>query len=215
MSHPIEFRSAPGSVEVRTEGTDLYAEGYAIVFDRLSQNLGGFVERVDPSAVRKTLQEADVLALVNHDLNQFLGRSSSGTLVLTPDEVGLRYRVLLPNTTPGRDAAEHLRRGDYKGSSFGFRAILDEWGESPEGFPMRTLKEIALRDVGPTPLPAYLDTDAALRSLAEARSVPFEHLKEAAVSLGDLRPVLAPVEPREDEGRATPTPFAFRSRGIR
>jgi len=178
MSH--ERRTANEGVELREEGDTLTAIGYAAVFDSLSGNLGGFLERIEPGTFRSTLKQADVTALFNHDPNNLLGRSSAGTLRLEEDDKGLRYEVDLPYTSLGRDVAELLRRRDLQSSSFGFRTISDSWGETQDGYPLRTLTEVALRDVGPVVHAAYLDTEASLRSLAESRSFDLNDLIQAA-----------------------------------
>lgn len=177
----FERRTFLGDVEFR-KGTDgkLRAGGFALRYNTLSQNLGGFVEQVARGAVTKTIQEADIRGLVNHDPNLLIGRNTSGTLRLTDDPEGLIYEIDLPDTTVGRDAAVLLERKDMSGSSFGFRTIEDEWGETGQGFPLRTLKVIALRDVGPVTFPAYTEADAAMRSLAESRSLDIKELIEAS-----------------------------------
>ena len=172
----FERRTATEGVELREEGNTMTAIGYASVFNRLSQNLGGFVERVAQGTFAKTIQEADVRALFNHDADQVLGRSKSGTLRMQEDEKGLRYEIDLPNTQLGRDLAALLERGDISGSSFGFTTISDEWGETEDGYPLRTLTEVRLRDVSPVTFPAYTSSEASLRSLAEERSIDLEIL---------------------------------------
>ena len=176
LTQPVEFREDSDRGPVAT--------GYAAVFGKRSQNLGGFVEVVSPTAFNKTVKEADVVALRDHDPSKVLGRSSAGTLRLEVDEVGLRYEVDLPDTTDGRDLAVLLGRRDIIGSSFGFRVTKDgdEWGHTEDGFPLRTLTNVALRDVSPVTYPAYLDTESALRSLAEARSLDLGAVKAAAES---------------------------------
>lgn len=199
-----EVRNLLEPVEVHGEGGRLVAHGHAARFDKLSQNLGGFVERIKPGAFKKTLKEADVRALFNHDPHLVLGRSTSGTLRLAEDSEGLAYEIDLPDTTTGRDVATLLERGDISGSSFGFRAIDDAWDETDDGFPRRTLKEVALRDVGPVTFPAYVDASSAIRSLAEARSLDYEALA-AAASANKLSEALnasgAEDEDEQDEGR--------------
>ncbi len=210
----IERRTATEGVELREEGDTLTAIGYASVFDSLSQNLGGFVEQVAPGAFRSTLNQADVRALFNHEPDHLLGRSGNGTLRLSEDERGLRYEVDLPATTLGRDVAELLRRGDLYGSSFGFRTISDSWGETNDGYPLRTLNEVALRDCGPVCFPAYEASEASLRSLAEERSIDLAILVDAA-ERNDLRSVLDPQE-EEDETEPSETHSVVkRSWGIR
>lgn len=203
----IERRWAIEPIEIRDEGDKgIVARGYAAVFNSLSSNLGGFVEMVNPKAFNKTIQEQDVLALRDHNPSFLLGRMSSGTLRLEVDDHGLRYEIDLPNTTEGRDTAELLRRGDLKGSSFSFRAIEDSWGETPDGFPLRELSVVSLRDVGPVSFPAYPDTEVALRSLATEHGLDFEAVSQAA-RRNDLRALLKGTEETvteevEDEDRA-------------
>lgn len=196
----IERRTLPGTVEFRKEEGRLTARGYASVFEKFSQDLGGFVERAMPGAFKKTIQEQDVVALANHDPNLLLGRASAGTLRLSEDEKGLAYEIDLPDTTAGRDWATLLERRDVIGSSFGFRVIEDEWGETEQGYPLRSLRQVSLRDVGPVTFPAYSDSEAALRSLAEHRSLDLS-LLVAAAEAGELRAILTPHE----DGRETPT----------
>lgn len=176
-----EMRTITEPVELR-DGDDgqPVAFGYAARFDTLSQNLGGFVERVEPGTFAKTIVEADVRALFNHDPNFVLGRNRSGTLRLAEDTEGLAYSIDLPDTTAGRDVRNLLKRGDVTGSSFGFRTVQQDWSETDDGFPLRTLKAVSLRDVGPVTFPAYVDSEAGLRSLAEARNLDPTVVIEAA-----------------------------------
>lgn len=193
----LERRTFAGDVEVRSlENGTIVAAGYAARFNTLSQNMGGFVETIDPAAFNQTIQEADVRALFNHEPNMVLGRASAGTLRMGVDEIGLRYEIDMPDTQLGRDLAVLMARGDINGSSFGFRAIEDAWGETPEGFPMRSLKSVALRDVGPVTFPAYTSADVALRSLAEQRHLDLPTLIEAA-ERNELRSALLPPEAEE------------------
>ena len=180
MTKNFERRTFTEPVEFRSNGGVLRAGGYAARFGSISQNLGGFVERIAHGAFAKTIQEADIRALFNHDPNKVLGRNRSGTLRLEEDTSGLAYEIDLPDTMVGRDLATLLERGDVSGSSFGFRAITDEWGETDSGFPLRTLTQAALRDVGPVTFPAYTDASSSLRSLAEARSLDLADLIKAA-----------------------------------
>jgi HK97 family phage prohead protease len=205
----IERRTLTEPVEFRSEGDRVVARGYASVFNRLSQNLGGFVERVAPSAFARTITEQDIRALFNHSEDLLLGRSTAGTLRLEEDGTGLHYEIDLPDTTVGRDVAVLLERGDLSGSSFGFRVIEDEWSETDSGFPLRTLRQVSLRDVGPVTFPAYTDSTSALRSLAEARSLDLNDLV-AAADRGELRTLIAPAGGDDhgdasDEGRVNPT----------
>jgi len=145
-------------LRVAPDGT---LEGYAVVYDALSLDLGGFVERFAPASVELA---GDVLATFNHSVGSILGRSSSGTLALELNETGLRYRVKLPDTGAGRDVRELVRRGDVRGSSLTFDMLEEKWGKVGEEA-LRTLTRVKVKELGPVTLPAYPDTTAAVRSL--------------------------------------------------
>ena len=172
MERELEIRTAAHAVELRagTSGLGVLA-GYAAVFNRHSQNLGGFVEQVDPAAFNKSLADGvPVMARGNHDDAMLLGTTWAGTLRLSVDGTGLLYEVDLPDTSAGRDFRALAERGDVKWSSFAFRTIEDEWGVTEQGFPLRTLRAVQLVDVAPVNSPAYLDTTVAARSLEASRA---------------------------------------------
>lgn len=183
-AHKHEEKAAPLDREARCWmlGLELRARGekaegpgtivgYTAVFDRFSQDLGGFREKIAPGAFKACVGQ-DVRALVNHDPNQLLARSKSGTLRMEEDDLGLRVEIDLPDTQLGRDTAEMVRRGDLDGMSFSFVADRDSWNHNVQP-PERTLLSIRdLYDVGPVAYPAYTDTSAAMRSLNKNKPDP-------------------------------------------
>ncbi len=171
-----ERRVALGELRVEQADNDFrpVIRGYAIVFNSLSENLGGFREIIPPQAVERTVREnMDVRALVDHDPAKILGRTRAGTLRLAADKVGLRAEIDPPNTTAARDTVESVRRGDVSGMSFGFRAIGedDSWWSLQDGVPVRTVKDMAIHDVSVVTYPAYVATqvEVALRALESFR----------------------------------------------
>lgn len=193
MRIETERRSLPGRVEFREggEGGIGVLAGYAAVFNRTSQNLGGFVERVDPLAFNKTLADGGpVVARFNHNDDYLLGTLEADTLRLFVDGTGLAYEVDLPDTSTGRDVRALAKRGDLRYSSFAFRTIADDWGFTDDDFPLRTLKEVSLADVAPVVNPAYRDTTTGLRSLAEKLDIDLEEVKRAALE-NNIRSLLA------------------------
>jgi HK97 family phage prohead protease len=152
-------------VEARSEGESPIIRGHAAVFDRMSENLGGFREKIDPGAFDDVLGD-DVRALFNHDANLILGRTTSGTLRLSQDGEGLSYELDPPDTQVGRDLMVSLKRGDITQSSFAFTVADDDWSEDEEGRVVRTIKKVGrLYDVSPVTYPAYPDASVGLRSL--------------------------------------------------
>ena len=208
-----ERRCAPTEFEVRARKGDaggVVVEGHAAVFGRRSQNLGGFVEVVDAKAFDRSLGDnPDVRALINHDPSQLLGRTRSGTLRLSKDSAGLAYEIDMPDRQDARDLLVSMERGDISHSSFAFFVTRDgdEWSETEEGFPLRTLTGVSIHngDVSPVTYPAYEDTDSgvagrAYKSLAEARSLDVAAVR-AAAEAGTLRDLISgEVPPVEDLG---------------
>lgn len=171
VAQPLELRAAdsgPG-----------HLVGYAAKFGTYSQNLGGFVETIEPGAFDKSLADnVRALCRYNHDDAALLGTTEAGTLALQTDSVGLFYDVTLPETQWGHDCGVLAARGDLRYSSFAFYCIEDEWDFTEQGFPLRRVLAAQLVDVAPVNSPAYLDTSVAKRSLAERIHVPMPELEK-------------------------------------
>ena len=195
-----ERRFTPGRVEVRgSSGDHRSIGGYAAVFNKLSNNLGGFVEQVESGAFSRSRTEGfpGVICRFNHDDNMILGSSNSGTLRLSVDDIGLNYEVDPPQARS--DIIELVQRGDIQRSSFAFRVTDEVWGLTEQGYPKRSLLSVQLIDVAPVVSPAYLDTSVGLRSLAQFVGAAEEEVRKAA-EVNDLRRFLA----RSDGPRYVP-----------
>jgi HK97 family phage prohead protease len=175
MADEREVRCLMSGVELRApsggKGPGMVT-GYAAVFNRFSEGIAYFREKIAPGAFSEAIVKDDVRALVNHDPNQLIGRNTSKTLRLAEDYFGLKVEIDLPDTGVGRDTAESIRAGNMDGMSFAFTTDVDEWDYSGD-VPVRTLVKVKqLYDVGPVTYPAYLDTSAAMRSLDRSKPVP-------------------------------------------
>lgn len=133
--------------------------GYAIVFNSDSNDLGGFIERIDPNSLDGVVEKSDVLCLLNHNEDRgVLARSNKGegSLTLEIDEIGLKYTFEAPNTALGDELLEGLRRGDISTSSFAFTVGKDSWSKMENGTYLRTINSInELFDVSPVYRAAY------------------------------------------------------------
>lgn len=178
MSAERRFTLLP--VEARAREGRRSIGGYAAVWNRFSQNLGGFVERYDPAFFNKSRGDGfpEVICRYNHDDNMLLGSTRGRTLQLSLDDLGLDYEVVPPESR--RDILELVERGDISKSSCAFRTIEDDWGMSEQGFPLRTLLSGQLIDTAPVTQPAYLDTTAGLRSLAVKVEADLEEVRSLA-----------------------------------
>lgn len=172
------------ALEIRlTVGSGLHAEpasptrvrggpvvkGYAVVFNALSEDMGGFRERFAPGAFTDSLKRQGVLALFNHERSALLGRTSSGSLAVSQDSHGLGFQLVLPKTQLGADVAELVQRGDLSKMSFGFIVPSrgDSWG-SERGQMIRTVHQANLYEISIVPEPAYPQSSVGLRAELDA-----------------------------------------------
>jgi uncharacterized protein len=167
-----EYRSLSAELRAEAEGDEMAIAGYAALFNQNSKNLGGFKERIAPGAFTRSLKEgADVKALLNHDPSHLLGRTKNGSLTLSQDERGLKFRCVL-NAESGahRDLYASIKRGDLDECSFAFTVpqggdsfdeAIDETGVR---YQRRTLKDVNLLDVSAVTYPAYNNTSVGARS---------------------------------------------------
>ncbi len=140
--------------------------GHAALFNVLSEDLGGFREKIAPGAFTATLKEDDQRALVNHDPYYVLARRRNGTLSLVEDAEGLGIEAIPPDTQWARDLLVSMRRGDIDQMSFAFQTIRDNW-EIVGDEVIRTLLEVRLWEVSVVTFAAYPQTTAHVRSRAE------------------------------------------------
>jgi len=165
QKNEIERRVAHVKLEFRDngDGERPTIRGHAAVFNELSEDLGGFREKISPGAFTSALKRGDdVRALFNHDPNIILGRAKAKTLRLEEDKIGLAVEIDPPTAAAG--LIESMQRGDIDQMSFGFRTISDAWEKSDDGPDIRTLEDVELFDVSVVTYPAYPQTDAAIRS---------------------------------------------------
>lgn len=145
-----------------TEEQSSLITGYAAVFNSKTSIGGWFDEIIEPGAFARSLSEnGDVRALFNHNWDNVLGRTKSGTLQLEEDNRGLKFEIELPNTSVGRDLAESMSRGDINQCSFGFWITEETWDYSVEPA-LRTIHEVELYEISVVSIPAYDDTEASL-----------------------------------------------------
>lgn len=178
----IEYRSFTAeSVEATDEG---HIFGLAIPYNRVttigSMEHGGFRESIAPGACNKSLREADIVALNNHNSWQPLGRTSAGNLTLKSATRGIEPDLVPIDTSYGQDLVKNVKAGITRGWSFGFEVIKDEW--TADGEPSdewsgtdRTIREMKLVEVSPVTFPAYEMTTIGTRSaVLEAREAVFD-----------------------------------------
>jgi len=180
----VELRTA----EVRAAGDDaLVVEGYASNFD-VEYDLGYFKESVARGAFDDVMQD-DVRFLLNHT-GAPLARTTNGTLELSVDDQGLKYRAALADTQDGRDLYKLIKRGDITQSSFAFTIDSDTWSEDRS---TRTITKVG----------KLLDTSAVTYPASPTASVYARNMAAAAQEVEELKDEQVAVEPVEEK-RAEP-----------
>lgn len=175
MSDPTrEVRyCAVAPIELR-EDTDkpLAVTGYAAVFGERTAigplDKWGWEEVVEAGAFSAALDRRDdVTFLIDHE-GLPLARTSSGTLMLSQDQRGLRVETELDRQDPDvQRILPKMRRGDLSKMSFAFIAEKETWDESG-AHPLRSIGSVRLFDVSIVTDPAYQGTEIGLRSKAAA-----------------------------------------------
>ncbi|MFZ0979441.1 MAG: HK97 family phage prohead protease, partial [Candidatus Acidiferrales bacterium] len=165
-----------------------YASVYSYPHDAgtaraLSSDLGGWKERIAPSAFDRCLRDGcDCVATINHDNNKILGRTRNRKLELSSDSHGLKFRCELPNTSYSRDLAALIDRGDLSQCSFGFLLDPDgeDWSEETDSddrsrkVRVRWVRSAKLFDVSVVTRPSYEDTSVSKSASPQFDSLPFE-----------------------------------------
>jgi len=142
-------------------------EGYAAKFNEKTELWPGHYEVLKPGCFDDVLTD-DVRCLFNHSPNYVLARTASGTLELSVDEIGLKYRYKSPNRTFANDLKDAIKSGDVSQSSFGFSVRSSNWTKQEVDGEMQYTREVVkvkkLYDVSPVTYPAYQNTTVAQRS---------------------------------------------------
>ncbi|MCT0495858.1 phage major capsid protein [Lactiplantibacillus plantarum] len=133
-------------------------EGYALLFNSPSKDLGGFTEVIDPKAL-DNVDLSNVIMLDQHDYSKPLASVKAGTLELTPDEKGLHFTATLDDSVSyANDAYQNVKSGNVDSMSFRFDIDDggDEFTQDESGKVTRTIKEIKdLFEVSTVTIPAY------------------------------------------------------------
>lgn len=167
-----EIRSVPSNLKVikRDDGTSTRSiQGYAIMFDTLSVDLGGFTEVIKPTAL-DGVDLSDITLVYAHENNSILARASAGNLTTQIDSTGLFFSSDLPATSLANDVLANIEVGNIKGMSFTFTIPDggDTWNRQADGTLLHTVNQIGvITELTVTAYPAYQQTSVELKRSAE------------------------------------------------
>ncbi|MGV3486857.1 MAG: HK97 family phage prohead protease [Planctomycetaceae bacterium] len=170
----LRIPASLATIESRMDGeAPVLIAGYAAVFYRAEDRSTEYpvdsemVERIMPGCFDAFLEsQLDCTCSPDHDDRQLLGRRSSGRLLISADDRGLRYSVPYDATDPDHQrVAAKIRRKDVTGSSLRFYALEERWMRDLDtGLIVRELIRADVMQLGPVTDPAYAGTTAELRS---------------------------------------------------
>ena len=176
------------ALELRTSesSNEKIIEGYAVVFGKVTTIGNSFYEIIDYDALNDC-DLSDVALFVNHNSEAIpLARTTSGTMTVAIDNIGLAIRARLDteNSQAARDLFSAIQRGDLSGMSFCFYVADDEWENINTDMPLRIIKKIArILEVSVVSYPAYPQTSISARgktTLKAARQKAATNEKELA-----------------------------------
>ncbi|WP_373158197.1 HK97 family phage prohead protease [Bacteroides faecis] len=181
MDEKREIRNTSFQVQVTGENEEKRTvEGYAMLFDTPSDGLS-FTEVIKRGALDGVLEKSDVFALLNHDQRRgVLARSKygKGSLSLSVDDKGLKYRFDAPKTALGDELLENIRRGEIGESSFCFDVEKDTWEKRSDGSWKRTIEKFGnIYDTSPVYNGAYSKTSVYMRG-KEAAEEELRHREQ-------------------------------------
>ncbi|MFW4411527.1 phage major capsid protein (plasmid) [Lactiplantibacillus argentoratensis] len=137
-------------------------EGYALLFNSPSKDLGGFVEVIDPKAL-DGVDLSNVIMLDQHDYSKPLASVKAGTLKLDTDSKGLHFVATLDDSVSyANDAYQNVKSGNVDSMSFRFDVDDggDEFTKDKDGKIVRTIKHVKdLFEVSTVTVPAYDDSN--------------------------------------------------------
>lgn len=145
------------------ENGDKIIEGYFAVFDKDYIMGDGMSESIARGAFTSTIGD-DVRALVNHNTDLVLGRTTVRTLELREDERGLWGRIHInPEDSDAMNMYARVQRGDVSQCSIGFDILSEETEFNENGDIHWTIKDVKLYEVSCCTFPAYTDTAISAR----------------------------------------------------
>jgi uncharacterized protein len=181
MTTKPQLLRAASFTPTETDGNTLV--GYAAVFNErtvINDWDGTYAEQIAPGAFRKTLRERTPVLQFDHGFHPLVGSIPIGSIdTLQEDERGLYVEATLHDNWMVQPVRDAIESGAIDGMSFRFAVIRDEWERNGGPNDVRTIREVALYELGPVVFPAYEATQVGLRSANQAEQM---HARLAALA---------------------------------
>jgi uncharacterized protein len=153
--------------ELKSDAETKRIQGRAVVYNSMSKPLktasgNDFTEIITRGAAKDSIDNDEIFALMQHDMQKLLGRKSNGTLKIEDREDGIYVDIQLPDTGYARDLISLVARQDIREFSFGF-IPLKQKVYSRGDQRIRELTSIQIKEFSLVANPAYNNTFASLR----------------------------------------------------
>lgn len=158
----VELRS----LNLPESNNEMILEGYAAVYDsptvRYEYEGIEYKEVIERNAFEGAIMKDCCFKYNHNDSALVLARVRGGSLVLTPDSIGLHFRAKLFDTTLAKDIYTIIKAGGIDRCSFSFLVLEDSYNKDTRTRSIKKFKEIF--DVSVVDIPAYDDTNVEARS---------------------------------------------------
>lgn len=147
-------------------------EGYAVVFDipTVLYDYEGieYKEIIDRNAFQNA-DLKDVCLKYNHgDCAGILARTRNGSLQISIDDFGLKFRATLLDTPNANEIYENVKNGLLDKCSFAFRVEEDAYNQETHTRTILKIKRVY--DLSVVDIPAYNDTNVEARNYFDGRA---------------------------------------------
>lgn len=153
------------NIEIRADAARI--TGYVNVTGKLSKPVitshGKVVETIEERAFQEAIDRAgDISVTVDHDKSHIYGSTSSGTLKLVEDNIGLHADVIITD----KNIISLAKSGKIRGWSFGMYNVGDELEQRANDYPLRRIKKLDLDHITlvVNKNPVYASTSVELRA---------------------------------------------------
>jgi uncharacterized protein len=162
--------------------------GYPIVWNVLSTDRGGFKVKLLPGSATFT---DPAQAYWHHNPAVVLGNTANGTLRLTPDDIGVKVEIDLPDTTDGNNAETLVGQKYVTGMSFAMVNAPNGTSATEAGEEILSVTSFLSDEVTITGIPSFTQTSIGVADDEEdfdddgytAESTRLEQLKFALFTL--------------------------------
>ena len=177
FNRTVEIREAQFSEENDAK----VLEGYAVVFDSptvLYEYDGIEYKEVIAKDAFDNADLKDVVLKYNHgDAKGILARTRNGSLQITIDDYGLKFRATLLNTPSSNEVYECVKNGLLDKCSFAFRCEEDAYNQETHTRTILKIKRVY--DLSVVDIPAYDDTNVEARNYFDGRAKEIDAMERA------------------------------------